>query len=62
MPVRVGTNRLMHYSLREVVPKGMVPKEGGGREQEDFAPRGKLAISGDTVGCHIRGVLLSSSE
>lgn len=51
----------MHYSLREVVPEGMVPKEGGG-EEEGFAPRGQLAISGDTVGCHIRGVLLSSSE
>lgn len=53
----------MHYSLREVVPKGMVPKEGGGGgKEEGFAHRGQLAISGDTVRCHIRGVLLSSSE
>lgn len=54
----VETNRLMHYSLRAVVHKGV---EGGMGEGRGGIYPQDLAMFRDTVGCHIRGVLLSDS-
>lgn len=54
-----GTNRVMHYSPREVVPQGV---EGGlGEGRGGFCPRGTVGAVWRHCGCHIRGVLLSSS-
>lgn len=49
----VETNRLMQWFTKEW-------KEGWEKEEEEFTPQ-DLAMFRDTVGCHIRGVLLSDS-
>lgn len=54
----LGTKRLTRYSLRVVVHKGVDRSE---EKRKNFAPREHLAMCGDTIGCHIKSVLLSSS-